>query len=1248
MSNPSNLYAEKVFAEHPLALWALDDQADYVTLISENQRNIEDSWNFTGGTVVSGVSSNAPNPPFSSSVSTSILGDVPLSPVGEIELTSPSLLNFTDMNLDLGTFCIGLYFYSSSSLIKSISIGYQYVDPTSSQIVNNFTTFNNPISSSWIFISETFEIPNEDTTFKAYLKVETFEGGATEDDYQIYINGISIGQWSEEFNVSSLGLTPINFPADIDLDTNSKVVVADAYGLAESSGYYLTDKNFLVAKNTSVPLVFGALSVTKLFPNSNNLPSLIVPGQGFLNNSGRHQEYTAEFWARINSDSLTPKRIFGPISSLDGLYVDNGFLTLKIGDGFGSHFVGEWFRPMLIHIRVLKNSASLLVNGEEVVSFDVDMSTIPLPEISSINGSLDWLGFYAYTDVTPFEIDCVSIYSYQVPVTLAKRRWVYGQGVSSSEGIDSSFSGISTFIDFPFADYTANYSYPNFAQWQQGSFDNLVTTSSSITTPIYALPEIYLGSKSRDSFYEDSGLIQSAGNKFVTFRPNNSWSSEHAYFNFNKLNITNTQTQSVYAVFSTTDQIGVTGGLYNEEGEVINAGFYNTVNFESTFDGGVEPVASAEFAQAQTLIKVYNQNNSDHFIIKQQGNEIIYSLNYNGESQTLYTTPEIELGQLFAVGFNLETVSSYFGYEATSFFGNQNSLKMYVGGDENPINTFTGKIYTVGFSTLANYKNISSLYGDNGFVIFDDLSESGATESVSTELINNTASYTLLPTEAYGSFFLDIGVSGYWEDYLPLSYFAQYVKNDIGNEFYDLDFLQFNIGYPSPSNVVELEQQLESWTYDQIDQKYSYPIQKTYREFDSSLLTDWDNYQDAETQTEKVYVYDTENSPVKSYITFQYIEDGANASQESFTRIEKAKQGKLIDLDEHPLWSVTKFEVVDNTIIYPKKSIDFNSLAIVYRVEFNSRSTISKPVALKTLELSSQVFNNNIFNPVGSRFGVNLFPYKKSGIYYDYKSKNPFSIYKGSTPYLYMTRNSGIEVRGKITSLVDRGISIPINSEISDSYQVNAMQIWYRYDESEFPGQPTQLFQISYKGEDIQFYFVANNKLGNRARVFAVNKKTGQNYNGVTYFLNGKNVREPVLTVKEWSTIGLSFSDSLNFDSYIGAVNLNGPGVFNNISYYKSTDLQQTQRTVTRPWLRVKNEGIVNFDWQYWLNNFLWEGMLSISEYDVYGISPENIYKAYTGTNKIIIDDNSGLTVDADKLKVYSAISWSSNTVSAV
>ena len=49
MSTLSNLYAEKVFSEHPTGLWALDDNADYISLISEQQRNLS-SWTIYGGT----------------------------------------------------------------------------------------------------------------------------------------------------------------------------------------------------------------------------------------------------------------------------------------------------------------------------------------------------------------------------------------------------------------------------------------------------------------------------------------------------------------------------------------------------------------------------------------------------------------------------------------------------------------------------------------------------------------------------------------------------------------------------------------------------------------------------------------------------------------------------------------------------------------------------------------------------------------------------------------------------------------------------------------------------------------------------------------------------------------------------------------------------------------------------------------------------------------------------------------------
>ena len=1197
MSNPSNLYAEKIYAEHPLVLWALDDKADYVSLITEAQRDIDDLWTTTGGTTSVGVIGGDP---FPESVTTLIEGDIPVGETNKITSISPNLINFTDLDLDLGTFSIGTYFYSGSAYLKTVSIGFEYTDTTTSVVVKELKTYTTSIFQNWAFVSGTFEIPDENTNARLVIEIDTESGGSVESEYAFYINGITFGQWSEDFNTVSLGVVPENFPSNIALDTTSQVIPAAAYGLSTDQGYYLTKDNSLSAKNTGVPLVYGASGVTKLTPNIEGKPSLIVPGKGFLNELGRYKEYTLEFWARINSDTVLPKRIFGPISDSNGLYVEGGFLTLVVGDNFGSHFVGEWARPMLIHIRLIRNSVTVLLNGEEVISLTINTESLVLPS-PAINGdSQDWLGFYSYEDVSPFEIDCIAIYSYQVPISVAKRRWVYGQGVLSPEGINSAYGGNSAFFDYSFADYTANYNYPNFAEWQQGTFDNLVTTSTSITTPDYELPEIFLDGKTLEDFYLDNDLVQAGNDKFITFRPNEDWDSANPYINFSRLNVIDDQVHTVYGVFQVDD----------------------------------------DDLTDQIFFKFYNTLTGNSFSIRKNGPDVDYYLTYNGIEEEFYSENSFPVGQKMAIGIEIQKLVNFFGGNVAEFFGTQSGIELYVGGDDTGEFTFTGKIYSIGISSAFNALELSSHFNDNGTAIIDE-EESGPSEPENArELLDHVASYTLLPTSAYDKFFLDIGVSGYWEDYLPLSYFAQFVENDVGNQFYDLDFLQFNIGYPSPSKLKETEQVAESWTYQDLENEYKFPVQKTYQQLDNILYTGWADYEDMAQRSIKFYEYDTTQASIRSYLTFQYILDGANLLQSDFARVESATSSKIIDINEHPLWQTTKFEVVDNMLVYPTKTVDFNELAVVFHLEFKLKNILTKPISLSRLEFASQALNNNSFNPIGTRFGLEVFPFTRSGIYFDYKTKNPHSVYKGSTPYLYLNRTSGVEVRGDFTSDVSRGIAVPINQNNASNYRVSAAQLWMRYDEDQFPSVPTELFEVDYKGDTIKFYMIADSRKATRARIYAVNQSNGLPFNGLAYYWNGTLVREPVVTSKEWAVLGIAFSTALNFDSYLGGINLIGPMLFNNVAYYQANNLQQVQSTLTRPWLRVKDDGITEYEWLYWLNNFTWDGVLVISESDVYGVRPDEVYRTYLGTNKIIIDDNEGMTFNPDIIKVYNDTVW--------
>jgi hypothetical protein len=261
MSNPSNLYAEKIYSEHPLVLWALDDKLDYKSLITEAQRDVATLWTPTSAALV--ASSEDLNEPFINSHLTRVRVNVPVSESLEASIVSPNIINFNTLS-DLGTFTIGSYFYSNSLFLQTVSIGYEYTDPVTSTIVQNLKTFTSTLYQKWGFVSETFEIPNVSAQLRIVFKIKVFEGSNEVEDNEFYVNGITLGQWNEEFNTYSLnGITETIVPTDISVYGGYDAVEAQAYGVAEDSGYYITEGG-LKCKNAGVPLVYGASGVTRL------------------------------------------------------------------------------------------------------------------------------------------------------------------------------------------------------------------------------------------------------------------------------------------------------------------------------------------------------------------------------------------------------------------------------------------------------------------------------------------------------------------------------------------------------------------------------------------------------------------------------------------------------------------------------------------------------------------------------------------------------------------------------------------------------------------------------------------------------------------------------------------------------------------------------------------------------------------------------------------------------------------------
>jgi hypothetical protein len=1209
----SNLYVERASSEHPLALWMLSEEVDYVSQITDAQRNFYNSsnWDIVNGTVVDASSiAGSPITPIAESSISKIASSIPSTPTQDVILTSEFTIAQAGLVQELSSINLGFYIYFNTTLANSVSFGYTYLDSLSNE-QEEFSTVLVKSSDrlTWKFFSNTFDLPpTTATNIKLVIKINVNDGGGSED-YNLFASGLSLGQWSEDFNKVSYGVTPTNIPSSINLPSaaNFKVLPAFPYGASASNGYYLSRNNVLFCKNFGVPLVYGSYNVTKISPNvySNvTYPSLILPGYGFLNERGRHNEYTIEMWIRANTSATTPRRIFGPIASTDGLYADHAHLSFKLGDQVGSHFVGEWYRPMMIHIRLLTDSLIVLLNGEEIINLSFNQDTITLPPELSSTKNQDWLGFYAYEDIDPIDIDTFAIYPYGMPTEVAKRHWVWGQAVTAPEQTNSSINAITVFNDYAFANYSANYNYPDFANWKQAFFSNVEAGSKVLSLPDYQLPEFSLGTNTVTGLYSDiegmSPVVgdsdDTAGIKYLTLAPTEDWDSDSDFIYFDKLAILNDPVETVYGIFKT-------------DGTETNA----------------------------PLFKITNKFNNDYLLASITGTTVTYKISLSGTITTL-ATKTVETGKKFAAGFNIEKLASSQNVDIARFFTDKTTLDVFLAGDGSK--KFSGRIYKFGFDGAYNNRKILSLYGEDGIM--------STTNANSNTLFAHTANYTLTTINEYSLLFPDIAVAGYWEDYMPLSYFSKAVLDYEGNENYELDSIQFNVDFPEPPTS-QSNETTAAWTYEDLLDEYSDPALLPYEILDNSYYTGWESYEDMAGNTVTTKFYNTDEDILRSYVSFQRISDGANKNLIEFDNYYRPLISGIVDPDNiNSLdWKNTAYEVTTGTIIYPPKQtysgsrIDFNNYAIVYHLDFVSNGIIHQPVRVRELQLASQVLERTDFTPVGSKFGVPAYYYSRSGLYFDLKGKNPIATYKKSTPHLYLNRQSGWAIKGEFTPTTDRGLSILVNQPRAEQTQISSVQMWVRFYQDTFPAGPIMIFSINHKN-GIYDFFIESDSSQKRGFVFAVDRESSEILDTLNYLINGQSVNTPFLINEEWTVLSVEFPSLLDFSEMSGTINLNGPLMYNNISYTLGTNIEKTEFLETRTYSAIEELGT----WDYLENTWqsepaIWQDVKIISQSEIYNINSKATYERYTGSNRIVIDDEfNGLLVSPEKLTAYKEVSW--------
>jgi hypothetical protein len=914
--------------------------------------------------------------------------------------------------------------------------------------------------------------------------------------------------------------------------------------------------------------------------------STLIPSAGFLSSNGRYNQYTFETWVKIKrSNSSNIYKLIGLFNNNpatddgNGLYYNNTSFILKIGNKTDSVFIKQINKPLLLQITYSETSASLYVNGEQLITLTLDPSDIALLKDSE----------QQYLSLQSATFDSIVLYPYKLTTEQAGLNYALGQATVPDQVTAKNYDGKSYHIDYVSSKYQTGFYYPKGTSWDTKIKENLNVDKYFLSNKEFELPTFNFQSNDGTATEFTLTDFYSTGSPIFNFSNTTYWSGICSNIEINNIDIFNEGMTGFYIdAYSTSTPSSTQRTLF----KIIDK--YTTNYLRVT----IQTVSSSP-----TTIHV-------KYWLKMNGGVETEIVEARQENKFYLETASPSNKYHFLIGLDITKFKDVFKNKVGSLFSNLKNLTMFMLGDNN-LNTYTTTDLTVNsFKMLTNYTKSkrSELINANGVFEYNSAAAGGnpfTAGTVNYEINNYVAPYELKlitnkltynSSHTYSSSgivkqYFATGSYGYFKTDIPLKTMSKITKDNAGKDVESVDFVQFNIDYDAPIANIS------------------------------------GNY------------FDTSSSNVKTYVTFEPTTVGNNPflPDSQFTTISKLKIGRVVKPDTS--WAATKYEIVDGTIIYMPPSIEIDKYTMVFHLEMPVSDTTNNTVKIKSFEFAPKTLNaDGSQNPVGTKYSDagDIIPYTYTldgagAKVYNYKAYNPFIIDKRTSPSLSLDRLSGIKLVGFENNTVGtfRGIQIPYNKSLSKTSQLNIIQLLLYYDapidvtqsnRECFQFDTQEIFNIVSKDKTMTATLTNTSGVtgtyNNTATLSIISNASGATANqDIQYLVNGQSTTNPTIKTNEWTMISIVFKKPLNFSEFAGSFNITGNIAFDNISLYNYPLSKLLQHSRNQIWEEVLNPAIgSSYTWQYWQSNKWSEVMYNLDQ-SLDSIDAYNLYGTFGKTN---------------------------------